>query len=80
MFKTKYITFDNGLIDTIIVFPEFTQHSHISIHHSNILGAGFIDIMEDGSWKCFGESISLNVKSRPEDTKIANEQFPKFKR
>ena len=75
-YKTKYITFDNGLVDTIIIFPEFTQHRAIDLP-GKILGAGFISY-SDNSWKCYGESISLNVKSRPEDSIIANKQLPQL--
>lgn len=75
--RTKYITFDNGTIDTIVIFPEISQHRDIDLLDSKILGAGFIE-MVNGSWKCYGESISLAVKSRPQDTIIANEQLPQL--
>lgn len=69
--KIKYITFDNGLIDAIVIFPEYVMHSDVGIK-GTILGAGFIEIV-DGKWNCHGNSISLSVASRPdEDSKIAN--------
>jgi hypothetical protein len=68
--KIKYITFDTGLIEAIIIFPEYVMHRDIDIQ-GEILGAGFIEVI-DGQWNCYGESISLKVKSRPEDSKIAN--------
>lgn len=68
--KIKYITFDTGLIEAIIIFPEYVMHRDIGIQ-GKILGAGFIEVI-DGQWNCYGESISLKVKSRPEDSKIAN--------
>lgn len=68
--KIKYITFDTGLIEAIIIFPEYVMHRDIGIQ-GEILGAGFIEVI-DGQWNCYGESISLKVKSRPEDSKIAN--------
>lgn len=68
--KIKYITYDNGLLDTIIIFPEYVMHRDVGVQ-GEILGAGFIEVI-DGKWSCYGESISLKIKSRPEDTKIAN--------
>lgn len=68
--KFKYITYNDSVIDTILVFPQYTYHRDITIH-GKILGAGFIEIVNN-TWNCYGESISLGVKSRPEDTRIAN--------
>jgi hypothetical protein len=66
----KYITFNTGSYDSIVIFPKYTKHSEIGIL-GTILGAGFIEVV-DGKWVCFGESVSLKTKSRPEDTIIAN--------
>jgi hypothetical protein len=71
--KQKYvITKDN----VIIVFPELLQHSEFK--NFEPISAGFISFgIKDGnpSCSCYGESISLNLKSREEDTLIAKRQL-----
>ena len=72
--KQKYvITSDNK----IIVFPELFQHSEFRSFKP--ISAGFISfgVNKEGnpSCTCYGESISLNLKSRPEDTEIAKRQL-----
>lgn len=69
--KQKYIIIDDGFNDVIVVFPDIIQHSVIAGDHK-VVGAGFID-MSNG--KCYGNSYSLGVSSRPEDTKIALRQL-----
>lgn len=68
--KIKYITFDTGYTEAIIVFPFILMHRDIQVP-GTVLGAGFIEL-DNNKWICYGESVSLNVKSRVEDTKIAN--------
>ena len=72
--KTKYvITSDNE----IIVFPELLQHSEFK--KFNPISAGFISFsvnkQGNASCTCYGESISLGIKSREEDTQIAKKQL-----
>jgi len=73
--KQKYVMTENNVI---IVFPELLQHSDFK--HFNPISAGFISfgVNKDGnhSCSCYGESISLGLKSRPnEDTIIAKRQL-----
>lgn len=72
--KTKYvITSDNK----IIIFPELLQHSEFK--KFNPISAGFISFgvnnQRNPSCTCYGESISLGLTSREEDTQIAQEQL-----
>ena len=74
MSRVKYVcTKDNQ----IIVFSELFTHDEFK--HFNPISAGFISIGADGksepSCSCFGESVSLDLKSRPEiDTELARKQ------
>jgi hypothetical protein len=67
--KQKYIITYNK---KIIVFTEFLQHSEFK--HFNPISAGFISfgINEEGNQtcSCYGESISLGLKSNPEEDTI----------
>jgi hypothetical protein len=73
--NTKYVITEDKVI---IVFPELIQHSEFK--HFNPTSAGFISIgvnkQGNPSCSCYGESISLGLKSNPEeDTKIAKRQL-----
>jgi hypothetical protein len=73
--KQKYIITQDHVI---IVFPELLQHSEFK--KFNPVSAGFISfgVNEEGNptCNCWGESISLGLKSNPEeDTLIAKIQL-----
>jgi len=78
--KTKYIVVKHPHHheEVIIMFPEFVNHSHFNEDydvHGAIISAGFM-LIDNGEFICYGESISLEVKSRPdEDSALANEMF-----
>lgn len=65
----KYVVFNN---DTFALLPESASHDSVVKHKSSVLGAGFCRIesfrnpYDDIKFKvqCWGESITLNVKSR----------------
>jgi hypothetical protein len=68
--KTKY--------QKIIVFSELMVHSDFK--KFDPVSAGFIDFYTDENdnvkCRCYGSSISLNLKSQPEeDTMLANMQI-----
>lgn len=74
MGKVKYIrTKDNE----IIVFSELQQHSEFI--NFEPISAGFISfgIGEDGNpnCTCYGMSVSLNLESIEDDTKLAKRQI-----
>lgn len=76
--KQKYIKTDKNVI---IVFPELLQHKEFK--HFKPVSAGFISFGVEltcngvtNNCVCYGESISLNLKSQEEtDTALANKQI-----
>ena len=77
--KTKYITIKHPRYahETLIMFPEFITHEDFFNDldvHGEIVSAGFI-VITDGEFICHGESVSLDVKSRPEDSALVNDMF-----
>jgi len=57
------------------IFSKTTNHSEIGIElFGKPISAGFCHF-ENGKIKCYGESISLGLKSREEDSDIINEKF-----
>jgi hypothetical protein len=75
MNRIKYIRTQD---DEIIIFGEIMNHSEFK--HWNPKSAGFVSmgIDQNGnpSLSCYGESVSLNLKSNPEeDTKLAKFQL-----
>jgi hypothetical protein len=73
--RTKYIIVDTGL-PTAFIFPETVTHADVAravAPGRPVLGAGFVSVSDDGEYSCWGESISLKIKSREaEDTRILN--------
>jgi len=64
--RTKYIISEDKLP---VVFSELQQHSDVArvvFPGLKIIGAGFVSVTDDGSYECYGESISLKVQSRGE--------------
>lgn len=71
----KYVVFDNGLSDVPMVFPGIEKHSDIALRFNwPVLSGGFVRVVND-QVVCYGESISLNVKSRPEEDARLIQQF-----
>ena len=72
--KQKYIITKDKII---IVFSELLQHSDFK--HFDPISAGFISFgikNDEMTCSCYGESISLNLKSNPElDNIIARRQL-----
>jgi len=61
--KLKYIRTEGGFI----LFSEPMMHSEVR-PTAKIISAGFYST--SGGVQCFGESISLNLKSLPEDSEL----------
>lgn len=67
MKKMKYVIFND---DTFVIMPSSRNHSdakQIGIPKS----AGFCSIGKNG-FICYGESVSLNLKSKEDDSFILN--------
>lgn len=66
--KSKYIVGNIDGMTCAVVFPETIPHVAVArvFDKGTILGAGFCHYGEDGA-SAYGESIGLNVASRPED-------------
>lgn len=72
MFKAKYIISKHQVP---VVFSEVLTHADVArllFRQQDILGAGFCYVKDD-KYHCYGESISLGVKSNgQEDATILN--------
>lgn len=76
MKKMKYIIVDNGQWDAPVIFDEFTQHFTVAANTpGEVISAGYVQFMPTGL-ECYGESISLGIKARPEiDSKMINKML-----
>ena len=75
---TKYITFIKNDIEGGIIFDNILKHSDMLILYNKafILGAGFLYFNKKGKVECYGESISLRIKSRKNlDSKTINKSL-----
>lgn len=83
MYEAKYIVTYHNRLETIFMFPSFVTHSEfaerMSLPRSAVLSAGFVaigvDVNGEPSISTYGESISLDKKSRPEDKRLAEMMF-----
>lgn len=75
-YKAKYIISESGLP---VVFSELQTHADVAyalFGGAKIIGAGFVHVSSNGEYSCYGESVSLNVKSRgDEDSKLLNKML-----
>jgi len=70
MNNLKYVVTDEN---DFAIFTTLTEHRKIGDSlFGKPVGAGFVTRDEQGNFKCYGESISLNLKSRKEDEVIIN--------
>jgi hypothetical protein len=74
----KYIVIDSGGLELPILFPDVIKHKDIPV--KNAISAGTVQIWtsEDGTINvsCFGESVSLKVKSRAsEDSNLIKQMI-----
>jgi len=72
MDKLKYIIVDNNGLETPIIFPVILGHTEVKTP-KKVISGGFVYIyIKDNNIQvnCFGESITLKVKSREIDSKI----------
>jgi hypothetical protein len=73
MAKLKYINFENL---GIIIFEEHVEHAILASKMGDKpISAGFVSLPDKDECgnkaSCYGESVSLNIKSRPlEDTNL----------
>ncbi|KKM28124.1 hypothetical protein LCGC14_1567810 [marine sediment metagenome] len=79
----KYVMFDVDGIDVPVVFPEVIQHYQVvvnTIWGSKVtpVSAGKITLFAPLRVEAHGESISLELKSRPEDSAILTKYFEDF--
>ncbi len=59
-------------METPIIFPSFIAHSDIARNLHKVISAGFVQFTPEGGScvEAFGESVSLNIKSRPKDARL----------
>lgn len=73
--KMKYLILQNDRAEAPVVFSQLLSHHDIAGGKS-VCSAGFCELDEDGRWMAYGQSTSLNVRSRPQDAQILNRHLP----
>lgn len=71
MLHSKYVIIDNGYVDVPVIFGPLLQHADVArALNGTVLSAGFVRIDQDGKVEAYGDSFSLKIGSREEDTAI----------
>ena len=81
--KNKYIIIKEGSIEMPILFPGLLNHIDVARGTGKeAVGAGFWDIDTNNPDKieyfAYGESITLGIKSREQDSEILNRFFNSY--
>lgn len=78
MYKPKYITFKEDGLMQMVIFPNTMIHALVARRlcgRDRVVSAGFVQFgvsdNDEPIIHCYGESESLDVKSRPEDSALA---------
>lgn len=72
-YKSKYVIVKRGNILYPIIFTDLMGHNEAVHGNDEVIGAGFCYINREGQYVCYGESVSLKVKSGGEkDSAILN--------
>lgn len=66
----RFVTFEG--YESIIVFSNHMNHKETikRIRHIEVVSAGFVDFLSDGTVNCHGRSESLRIDSQPEDSEF----------
>lgn len=79
--KFKYIIFSDFYGNECpVLFPEHIEHSQLKDSFSNIVSAGFADIIVYNDVikvSAFGKSTGLNIESREKDSSIIERMITK---
>lgn len=70
MDRAKYIIFAHPMLEVPVVFPMHISHADMAkLIQMEPISAGFARLA-DGELETFGDSLTLKLKARPEDTRL----------
>ncbi len=71
--KSKYVIIELEGMEVPLVFPRYLLHENVAMSlKNNIRSAGFCELNLAGKWVASGQSVSLTLSARPQDTEILN--------
>lgn len=75
----KYITYDNGICQVIVMFSPIIQHVNMAmdlrVDPDEVIGAGFVHMEENTTPYCYGKSVSLKKDCHEGDNDILRRHF-----
>ena len=75
----KYIVVRLGNTQKAVVFTPYLTHAvvaqNLGFKEKNVISAGFVHLDQEGNLTCYGKSVSLRLRSRPEDADIIMEDL-----
>jgi hypothetical protein len=69
--RSKYIIIERAGMDVPLVFSRFLQHAEVA-GTSKVKSAGFCELDVTGKWIVVGQSTSLDLAARAQDSEILN--------
>lgn len=74
--KFKFVIIEINQMELPVIFSPLLAHEDISVcGMQKIKSAGYCEIGPSGRWVASGQSISLKLNARPEDSGILNAQL-----
>lgn len=71
----KFLIYEDTGLELPIVFCDVTTHSTMAnMINKKIVSAGFCSVV-DGNWVAYGDSISLGLKARKEDSNLIDKMM-----
>lgn len=71
--KAKYVVFDQGLTDFMVIFNPVMEHATMArMVNMEVISAGFVSL-EGKTPICYGRSHSLDIGSKKGDTELAQQ-------
>jgi len=75
----KYIMLKVGENDLPIIFPEVIRHLDVAKAFSHeVVSAGFLQLNNKGKLETVGESVGLDIKTRPIDIEVIKWELEPF--
>jgi len=75
--RGKYIVFErwDGLTYPVLFPDHFVTHDMVKVASDKPISAGFFQLNSNGGFSVYGQSVSLKLKSNPDDSHLIAKQF-----
>jgi hypothetical protein len=74
--KSKYVIIEVDGVEMPLIFSRLLSHENVALALcASVHSAGYCELDITGKWTTGGQSVSLELDSRPEDAELLNQEF-----